>query len=284
MSESQKRAFFRESQIKYLVLFLWLSIALHAYLFLFGYQGIISMIEKELAQSRPKVVELQNIILETVEETVKKEEDALISDKNTTSSSENPELNKEEEYNFYNDNLQKTITFQQKSEMQNISEAEKEINDLVQSELATITKALPKTNPNPSSIAGSPAQTKYNPDEEVVVNLYSDGVTSLATHSRDFAEYLLKMREKIALYHKEFFPVHLYFQGLTKNGTVIVEFVVDRDGNIVAADISQSIGMDTIDNASLNSVIYAKNFGPLPEELAQNGAVKINFHFVYHRR
>ncbi|MGL4388655.1 MAG: energy transducer TonB family protein [Brevinema sp.] len=233
---------------------------------------------------KDKKIELHNIILDTVQEIIRKEEDALISDKNNISSSARPDLKKEEKYNVFNPNLQKAIVFEQiLEEKQDIDlgddfdKIEKIVPD--QANISHQKDFSMKKKP-PTTIANN-IPSLYNPDEPTVINLYNIGSPSLATHSKEFADYLLNIKTRIEIYHREFFPVYQYFQGLIRSGTVVVEFTINKDGDVIDAKIVESYGLETVDNASFNSVVYAKNFGPLPEELAKNGSIKINFHFVY---
>lgn len=131
---------------------------------------------------------------------------------------------------------------------------------------------------------GQQAPFLFDPSREPVVNLHSGGNISLAAEAKDYASYFLAMQKKIAKYHKEFFPVYQYYQGLLRDGVVVVDFTVDKNGDVAKAEIVSSYGSDAVDAASLNAVVYAKNFGPLPADLAEQGHVKIRFHFVYFSR
>ncbi|MGL4561251.1 MAG: energy transducer TonB family protein [Brevinema sp.] len=275
MALDQKNIFFRDIQIKYFILFVLLSIIVHAYLFIFAYYRALSFVKDE--QMINKKYELQNIILETVQETLQSNQEAAISDKNNLNASPTIDRSKQEIYNLLNTNPQKSIVFEQTLEDQ---QNDNPIKDDTSSDEGILLQQ--EKSHEPQRVAqGSNNPSFFDPDKDEVINLYNLGNPSLATHSKDFADYLLKMQKKIEKYHQEFFPIYQYYQGLIKSGTVVVRFTVNKNGDIVDAFVAESYGADTVDNASLNSVVYAKNFGPLPPDLAKNEYIKINFHFIY---
>ena len=66
-----------------------------------------------------------------------------------------------------------------------------------------------------------------------------------------------------------------------KDGEVVVEYTLDQSGDILNAQVVSSYGSDIVDNASLNSIVYAKNFGKLPKDLREEKEITVRFHFIY---
>ncbi len=278
--ESLYKSFKRPFQ--YLVLFLWLSFTVHLYaLWMLNYIHDLRMskLSETLSQRRPAT--LRNIILETRTESERIADDAAISDKNNIDSAPVHNPNMPEEYNVANPYLAESQGTGGRDSYVPQEASESALNDMI--------KSLVSQNPAPKEMqnevqkssegGGETAPTYIDPHKKQIINLYNNGTPSLATHSKEYAEYLLQMQKKIEKYHREFFPIYQYYQGLLKNGQVIVEYTLDKSGEIQEAAIISSYGSETVDQSSLNSIVYSKNFGELPEALGDE--VTIRFHFVY---
>ncbi|MGL5955871.1 MAG: energy transducer TonB family protein [Brevinema sp.] len=268
----------KKKHIQYLVLFIWLSFTLHMYIF-WGLNFFSSLVLDKYSQennSRQQV--LQNIILETKTETQDSSPQVAISDKNNRNQAPMQDLSKPEEYNIANPYLAQAqgkggeTSYIPQKEVQENKEQSK------QSEIAIQKRNAQQRT---SEGGGETAPTLFDVKKRPVINLYNTGVAGLATKSKDYADYFLKMQKKIEKYHKEFFPIYQYYQGLLKDGEVVVEYMLNQYGDIVNAQVISSYGSDTVDNASLNSIIYARNFGPLPKDFEEEENITIRFHFIY---
>ena len=254
------------SKVLLVTIYLWLSFIIHVYAFYFAglNLSLSDLLQKIGAKSPDKPYVLQNIILETAQEQLPPEEKTpFISDKNTRNSSLVADQSRPEEYN------------NPSSLRPNGGDTDSEKPQQSDSLLGQA---------RPQQVGGQGAPFYFDPAKEPIVNLYTSGNVSVAAEARDYANYFLNMQKKISTYHKEFFPVYQYYQGLLRDGVVIVDFTVDKSGNVVSAEVVSSYGVKTVDQASLNSIIYAKNFGPLPKDLAKSTPIKIRFHFVYFGR
>lgn len=223
--------------------------------------------------SEEKSVVVRNIILQTVEEQERRNEDAYISDKNTASSSPDFDDTKPKDYNY--------VPFQT-SPIAGVQADNKTEDQAFQQNSAAGGRL--QTQKAGGQIGGETAPFLYDPAKETLVNMDSSGNINVAAEAKNYAAYFLAMQEKIGKFHKEFFPIYQYYQGLLRDGVVVVDFTVNKNGDVVKADIVSSYGSDTVDQASLNSIVFAKNFGPLPPELAKYGEVKVRFNFVYFSR
>ncbi|MGL5722465.1 MAG: energy transducer TonB family protein [Brevinema sp.] len=255
------------SKVLLVTIYLWLSFIIHVYAFYFAGLNIsLRDLLQKMGTKPPadKAYVLQNIILETAQEQSPPEEETpFISDKNTLNASLDADRSRPQLYN-------NPATLRP-----NGGQADIEKPDQSQSMTGQV---------RPQQEGGEGAPFYFDPAKEPIVNLYTSGNVSVAAEAKDYAGYFIAMQKKIGVYHKEFFPIYQYYQGLLRDGVVIVDFVVDKKGDVVSAEIVSSYGVKTVDQASLNSIIYAKNFGPLPEDLAKSAPIKIRFHFVYFGR
>lgn len=276
---------YSKKNFKYLVLLIWLSFTFHLYAF-WGLNVASSLVDGVNDKSPNKQQKIHNIILETKTETLKQSEEAVISDKNNVSQAPIQDKTKPEQYNVVN--FQQAKYQGEGGEVsyipQEVIERKKEKKKLPLKPSRVGIKIKEKVQQQAqqsSEGGGETAPTLYNVKKTPVINLYNTGRSSLATKSKDYADYFIKMQKKIERYHKEFFPIYQYYQGLLKNGEVVVEYNLNRKGDIISAKIVGSYGSDTVDNASLNSIVYAKGFGPLPKELQNENEITIRFHFIY---
>jgi TonB family protein len=60
-----------------------------------------------------------------------------------------------------------------------------------------------------------------------------------------------------------------------------VKFIVNRQGDLVSAELVQSSGDATADQTAIQAVQTAAPFAPLPEHATENLLI-INFTFTYH--
>ncbi len=261
-----------------------MSFTAHLYA-LWGF-NVISTMSTDKKPSKNPQKRIHNIILETKTESPLKSQEAVISDKNNVSQSLTQDKTKPEEYNLVNfDNALDQGKGGDKSYIpQEETNGEDKIEEKVvetTEEGIDIRKDVKTIKQKSASGGGETTPTLYDINKKPIINLYSTGNTSLATKSKDYAQYFLNMQKKIEKYHKEFFPIYQYYQGLIKDGEVVVEYTLNQSGDILNAQIVSSYGSDIVDNASLNSIVYAKNFGSLPKDLQNEKEVAIRFHFIY---
>ncbi|MGL5255290.1 MAG: energy transducer TonB family protein [Brevinema sp.] len=255
------------SKVILVSIYLWVSFIVHVYLFYFlglnlNFKEFLDKMRAKNIQDRSYMV--QNIILETAQEQSPPEEETpFISDKNTQNAAPVADRSLPQQYN--NPSTLRPNGGQ-------VDSPKPEQSESVSGQV------------RPQQSGGQGAPFYFDPDKAPVVNLYTSGNISVAAEAKDYANYFLEMQKKIGKYHKEFFPIYQYYQGLLKDGVVVVDFWVDQKGDVVSAEVVTSYGVKTIDQASLNSIIYAKNFGPLPKDLSTRSPVKVRFHFVYFGR
>ncbi|MGL4366972.1 MAG: energy transducer TonB family protein [Brevinemataceae bacterium] len=288
LKEKRIFTFYYESRqrVKHLVLIIWISLTIHIYGILVVNKVSNIWWNGQSEERRRPEKEIYKVILDTKTESKIEPEKAAISDKNNINQAEKVDKTKEEDYNFVNlspadhqgQGGKTSYIPQQKSEKRQQEQVEKNVRNGKTSAVKEKTKLLQE---QASEGGGETAPTLYNTDKKKIINLYNRGSASVATQSKEYAQYFISMQKKIEKYHREFFPVYQYYQGLLKDGQVVVEFSVNTSGDIVKAEIISSYGSETVDQASLNSVVFAKNFGPLPNDLAEQGEIHIRFHFVY---
>lgn len=273
-----------KKHLKYLIIFMWLSFVFHLYI-LWGVSVVSNLL---LSKQNPSVTQnkIMNVVLETKTESIQIPKEAAISDKNNISQSLEQDKTKPEEYNVAN--LNSAIAEGRDGKASYIpQESVESVNDSKQEVKKDISKGIVQQNQVDKQRqeafegGGETAPTLYDIKKKPVINLYNGGKTSFATHSKEYADYFINMQKKIEKYHREFFPIYQYYQGLLKDGEVIVEYGINRNGDIVNARVVSSYGSDTVDQASLNSIVYARNFGTLPKELQEEKEVTIRFHFIY---
>ncbi len=78
------------------------------------------------------------------------------------------------------------------------------------------------------------------------------------TSSYDFSDYMVNLREKI--------QKTWVVPQVMEEGHAIVNFKLDRAGNIVYSDIKQSSGNEVFDGSAINALYKAAPFGNFPSE------------------
>jgi len=131
---------------------------------------------------------------------------------------------------------------------------------------------------------GDPHTSLFTVESNISVDMTSEGDPSVATVSNEYAPYFLAMQQKVRITWQNFFPIFQYYQGILNNGEVEVVYQVTPQGDVVNARIDLSYGYRIMDDASLNAIVYSRNFGPLPEKLAAKGNVTVRFRFVYMKK
>lgn len=267
------------------LVFIYLSVVFHAYVFWFTGYVLDPRLAEWLADpekyreriEQPITVDIENRIIPTAMESRKIPEKARISDKpNIDSGRLNPEV--PDTYNYLNPDPAKAspAVVSRPGDMEKESVQEK------------IPDGLEPLIPDPSE-AGSapelkrvdPVTGEFSPEKPVSVFMDTEGRISLSTVSDSNAQYFLKMRDRIGENWSQFFPVFQYYRGILRNGRVGVIFEVAADGSVLNAEVVRSYGYSVVDQASLNAVIYSRNFGPLPEELKKDAPIRIYFDFIY---
>lgn len=278
----EKTKIFRFSEqskksISYLLLFLWLSLTVHMYIF--WLMSLSPQLRQLLNLDKIPQRVIQNVILETRTETPAADENASISDKNNINSSLNLDPSKEKIYNYAPQNPATDLGQDGSDAGTPQDQSSAKGNTHLEADKSSGEKLAAQSQKQAGG--GTTAPLLFDVSKPPLVNLYNNGRISVATEAKEYASYFINMQKKIEKYHREFFPIYQYYQGLLKDGVVIVEYTVGRDGSVRDARIASSFGSDTVDNASLNSIIFARNFGPLPEALAKEEEIKIRFHFIY---
>lgn len=225
---------------------------------------------------------VQNIIIETKVDSKNSDLDAAISDKDNKYASPDPNKKKKQEYNHANPKISRD--YGKGGEETGLRQKELKGNGKsLEKEFPSSFEARPtKSKQQIASYGGGDiAPTVYKSGERPVINLYNRGRPAFASKSKEYAQYFLNMQKKIEKYHREFFPIYQYYQGLLKGGEVVVEYGITQEGEVVDYKILKSYGSDIVDKSSLNSIKYAKNFGALPTEFAGEEVVMIRFHFIY---
>lgn len=275
---------------KRVTVFVALSIVAHFYLFLFS-SALLDKHIYDLIFNSPKdsSVTIENIFVDThtqSEETPKK---GLASQNPNIDSS--PKISKENAYHYINESAggPQTAPSQNKQDAAVPQEAktqpaEKDPNGWQKpSQDKTVT--ADQSFVIPQVVDAQPYSdyhTSYSDKKEKAdVLMDSRGDISIATLPVENAEYLSGIRKKVVESWKVFFPVFQYYQGLLKQGDVVVQFVITGDGSIKEAKVIESYGYNIADDAALNAVLYAGDFGPLPEGLQEKGVLVIHFNFAY---
>jgi TonB family protein len=115
---------------------------------------------------------------------------------------------------------------------------------------------------SPLSTAPTPApQASANPSVSTFINPAGEAARTRAKDAylwqvvRKFSQYLPNLREK------------------NEGGTVVLRFVIARDGRLVEASIAKSSGVVALDRGMLESLRAASPYPPLPPELPGNQVV-----------
>lgn len=250
--------------VRRFLLFVYLSLIFHLYLLLALQQVLDPRILEQLTQDpdlRP-LPSLENIIVDTVTWTEEIPEEGVISDKANLDAGPAGE----KDYNVLNPAMQppRSVPDNQTPPDSRSEEAQ----------------PVPR-KAEPEQKTGDPTTAFYDPSREIDVRMDNQGQISLATVPQEYAEYFLNMSREISQNWQTFFPVFQYYQGIIRSGEVVVQFEVDRKGDVSGTRVVKSQGYRGLDASCVNAVNYSRNFGPLPPELTDRGSVSINFRFVY---
>lgn len=274
----------RITKRKRTALAVYISIVVHFYLFLIG-SAIIDpaildfLFNRDKDAFKPRDTVIENIMLKTVTAS-EVPEAGMISDKPNLASS--PELAESEEelvYNYLNPDMQTEANPTESSaEGDNTTPSEETLPDdsLAHDDhdLPVVDDpilSLPKAGGGAilSEVSGDFRTSYYDPDLKPQVKMNSQGEISLPTIPAEFAKYFEEMGEKIKENWYTFFPVFQYYLNLLKDGEIAVYIQLDRDGNVVDAEIIESFEYNVVDQSLLNAINYSANFGPIPENLPE---------------
>lgn len=89
------------------------------------------------------------------------------------------------------------------------------------------------------------------------------------------ANYSNQIRERIDKVKR--YPMMARKAG--KQGSVVVEFSVDRNGKLLSSQIAKSCGIKQLDRAAINALKRASPFTPLPESLASPHVFNLQINF-----
>ncbi|MCL5019191.1 MAG: TonB family protein [Patescibacteria group bacterium] len=254
--------------------YLYISILVHMYLALLFVTAIQnhwfdSMAEAEFLKEKEPVIE--NVFVNTFTSSPQKPEKGKLSDKFNKNSSPKKGDNR---YNLLNPDPQ---------EAANPTAAPDEAKEKPVKARPEQKGEIPNNQPKDAGgkQGGNPETSYYEPEKKIEVEMDSEGRISLATVPSEFAEYFTAMQKKIGENWQVFFPIFQYYQGIIRNGDVVIRFQIDKDGNVLNPVIQKSYGYSILDNSCLNAVIYSRNFGTLPESLRKEAPININFRFIY---
>lgn len=263
---------------KRLAIFVWVSLTFHLYLVLMilavtspEFQSFL----KKNAILQPREPRIEETVVETVTDEKVTPEVAKISDK------ANPDRGKkapENRYNYPNPDPKARMGDAKQDGKASKEEPKNEPKD---ASAAVEVQLQEDKNVQKREQGGDPHTSFYTTESNLSVDMQSEGDLSLATMPNEFAPYFLAMQQKVKDNWQAFFPVFQYYQGILKNGEVEVVFEVRPDGNVENARVEKSYGYRIMDDASLNAILYSRNFGKLPEKLAAKGNVTVRFRFVY---
>jgi protein TonB len=110
-----------------------------------------------------------------------------------------------------------------------------------------------RPNPAPNSSSSASVSTFVNPADESAHSRAKDAY--LWQVIRKFSQYLPDLRQK------------------NEGGTVVLRFVIARDGRLVEASIAKSSGVMALDKGLLDSLRAASPYPPLPPEIPGNQVV-----------
>jgi protein TonB len=109
------------------------------------------------------------------------------------------------------------------------------------------------TAPPPTASSSASASPFVNPAEE-------------AGHTQAKNAYLLQVIRKFSQYLPD-------LRGKNEGGTVVLRFVIARDGRLVDASIAQSSGVLALDRGLLESLRAGSPYPPLPPDIPGNQVV-----------
>ncbi len=255
---------------------MYISLIIHFYILLIigitADKNFLDMLLHPLKYQN-KESELENVIVETETESKEKPEKGKLSDK--------ANINKayktgEEKYNYFNPVLSpnKSKPVPPQNPVNEKNKNDENGKDAISIEDVNHQKLAPaEASDNRTSF--------FDPDKPFDVTMNNQGDISLATIPEEFASYFLNVQKKVGESWMNFFPVFQYYQGIIKSGEVIVRFWIDEKGNPVNPTLMKSYGYQILDEACVNAILYARNFGPLPQALRKNKYISIEFKFIY---
>jgi TonB family protein len=126
----------------------------------------------------------------------------------------------------------------------------------------------------PPSIPGTFRQAPTLPRPQNSLELLSD------TQGVDFKPYLIRI---LALVRQNWFAVLPESVRLGNRGTVLLQFVIDRNGQVPKLVIATPSGSESLDKAAVAGVSATVPFPPLPQEF-KGKEIRLQFSFKYNIR
>lgn len=280
----------RKEYTKRIIFFIYISIVIHFYIFLllnyFIDKEIIDMLKNPEKYVNKSDTTIENIILNTKMESKIKPNRGKISDKMNIDKA----LNQGNEfYNYLNpdikeknsDNkLENSEDNNKKTDIKNIQEN----NNIYKNENMQNFK---DNNFNKSYKVGDYHTSYFDLNKPLEITSTTKGDFSIATMPIEYANYFINMKNKISENWGKFFPVFQYYQGLLKPGEIIVNFEIDKEGNVKNLKLVKSYGYNILDQSCINAIYHSKNFGPIPNgllkemEASNKEYLSISFKFIY---
>ncbi len=271
-----------------IIVVIYLSIVIHLYFMLIANLVFENRLS-ELVYGRPeqtrKQIALEEIMIHTVIEDEAPEEGLISENANPNSA---PEVAEEEpEYNVINPEMSpveaegeiaeqegaETPPTEASEEMMTIPKPENfSIADTKSTVMQTVAQGEEESA---ETEGGDPTTTFYDPEEEMVVRMNSEGRISIPTIPEEYAEYFYAMGETIADTWMDFFPQFQYYMGILKSGDIQIYIQLDKEGNVVATEVVESFGYGVLDESLRNAVNYSGGFGPVPEDLPPNFSAEL---------
>jgi TonB family protein len=90
----------------------------------------------------------------------------------------------------------------------------------------------------------------------------NENTVSLDTQDSPYDHYVVRVKERISNHWS--YPDEAY--RINADGTAIIRFSIDRSGVLAGAQVIDSSGNTFLDNASIQAVLSAAPFEPLPED------------------
>ncbi len=243
---------------KHFSLFLYLSLVVHLYVLYFLTVGLDASLQKWMTvKNKPGPTVIENIVVSTLTET-EKPKSGVLSDKANRRSGKK---SLHPHYNYLNPKP---------------AAVQAPVRDLLKDISGNLTVQKKQTTEN-----GSPASTLFDFKKNSVIEMDNAGVGSLDTLPSDVAAYLLKVNRRISEKWHGFFPVFQYYQGIMKDGEVVVYFEIQPDGKLASSKIVQSFGYSIMDDSCLNAVRYSAPFEAFPKNFSVQKSLQVRFKFIY---